>query len=121
MLFFLQRKISTNLLNIWRVKCIIVIILCTLYNVYAMKILEVQKSYNLQFTNKNPSKVKKAIVKGFLKNGNSSVNNENILSVSQEMKSRIEKQVRKAQREQLHYKFNRLQQEKDIKYKNLLG
>ena len=82
---------------------------------------EVQKSYNLQFTNKNPSKVKKAIVKGFLKNGNSSVNNENILSVSQEMKSRIEKQVRKAQREQLHYKFNRLQQEKDIKYKNLLG
>lgn len=86
-----------------------------------MRILEVQKSCNLQFTCRNLSRIKKVIVKGFPKSGNSSARCENRLSVSQEMKSRIEKQVREAQRKQIHDKFNRLQQEKDIKYKSIRG
>ena len=86
-----------------------------------MKILEVQKSCNLQFTCRNLSRVKKVIVKGSPKSGNSSAGCENRLSVSQEMRSRIEKQVREDRRKQIHDKFNILQQEKDIKYKSIRG
>lgn len=84
-----------------------------------MKISEIQTYHNLQFTANNPAKIKRVIVKGSSETGDLFVKGKKTLPVSPEIKSRIEKQIKKFRREQTYDKFIALEKEKDIKYKNM--
>jgi len=86
-----------------------------------MKILEIQRTQNLQFASHNTAKIKGVIAKGSTQGGDSFVRGENNFPISPEITKRLEKQMRKLQRKQTYDKYNALQKEKDIKYKNMLG
>lgn len=86
-----------------------------------MKISEIQTYHNLQFTGNDTAKVERVVFKGTPKNTDLFVKNKKTLSIPQEIKSRVEKQIRKFQRKQTYDKFNTLQKEKDIRYKGMLG
>ena len=86
-----------------------------------MKISEIQTYHNLQFTGNNTAKVEGVVFKGTPKNTDSFVRGKKTLSVSPEIKSRIEKQIKKFRKEQTYDKFSALEKEKDIKYKGMIG
>ncbi|MCR5266331.1 MAG: hypothetical protein K6E29_07035 [Cyanobacteria bacterium RUI128] len=86
-----------------------------------MKISEIQTYHSLQFAGNNTAKVEGVVFKGTPKNADLFVKDKKNLSIPYEIRSKIEKQIRKFQRKQTYDKFNALQKEKDIKYKGTLG